>query len=292
MDISYYPGCTLKTRDRNFEDSAIASMAALGVNLIELPRWNCCGTVYSLAEDDLIHHVAAVRNLIRVREQGNDRVVTLCSFCYNTLKRANLVMKDSPDKRYAINSFMDEEPDYEGQVAVVHLLQVLRDDVGWDKISQEVKVPLKNLKVAPYYGCTLLRPQSAAIDNVEKPTILHDLLQALGCVVVDFPMATECCGSFQVVNNRQFATERANTILSSAVRQGAEAVAISCPLCEFNLRQGQSELKEQHSDLSGVPTLFFTQLMAIALGLSPSVCRFDLNSIATRHWLKLKGLLT
>jgi heterodisulfide reductase subunit B len=202
------------------------------------------------------------------------------------------VMKDSPEKRFAINTFMDEEPDYEGQVAVLHLLQVLRDEVGWKQIAQKVKNPLNNLKIAPYYGCTLLRPQSAAIDNIEKPTILQDLLRALGCTVPDFPMATECCGSFQVVNNRQFATERAYTILSSAVRQGAEAIAVSCPLCEYNLRQGQTVLKEQHSDFSGVPMIFFTQLMALALGLDPSVCRFELNSIETRTWLKSRGLIS
>jgi heterodisulfide reductase subunit B2 len=292
MNLSYYPGCTLKTRARNFEDSAIAAMVALGVNLVELPKWNCCGTVYSLAEDDLIHHVASVRNLIRVREQGDDKVVTLCSFCYNTLKRANQVMQDSPDKRFAINSFMDEEPDYEGQVSVLHLLQFLRDEIGWERIAKQVKKPLKDLKIAPYYGCTLLRPQSAAIDNIERPTILQDLLRSLGCTVADFPMSAECCGSFQVVNNRQFATERAFTILDSAVRQGAEAIAVSCPLCEFNLRQGQTALIVQHTDFSGVPVLFFTQLMALAFGLDPEVCRFDLNSAETRTWLKNRGLIS
>ena len=89
MQLSYYPGCTLKTRARNFEDSAIAAMAVLGVDLVELSRWNCCGTVFSLAEDDIVHHVAPVRNLIRAREQGSEYLVTLCSFCYNTLKRAD-----------------------------------------------------------------------------------------------------------------------------------------------------------------------------------------------------------
>lgn len=292
MVLSYFPGCTLKTRARNFEDSAIAVMAALGIDLVELPRWNCCGTVYSLAEDDLIHHVAAVRNLIRVREQGNNKVVTLCSFCYNTLYRANLVMKDSPEKRNAINSFMDEEPDYEGQVTVAHLLQVLRDDLGWDKVSQRVKTPLKDLKIAAYYGCTLLRPQSAAIDNVEKPVVLQNLIRSLGGTAVDFPFATECCGSFQVVNNRQSVTDRAYAILSSATRNGAAAIAVTCPLCEFNLRQGQAELKLKYSDFSGVPILFFTQLMALAFGLDPAVSRFELNSAETREWLQKKGLIS
>jgi len=138
MELSYFPGCTLKTRARNFEDSAIAAMSVLGVNLVELPRWNCCGTVYSLADDDLVHHIAPVRNLIRVQEQGSNRLVTLCAFCYNTLKRADILMKNNPESRDTLNRFMDEEIDYDGQVEVVHLLQVLRDDLGWEAIAGKV----------------------------------------------------------------------------------------------------------------------------------------------------------
>lgn len=292
MDLAYYPGCTLKTRAKNFETSALAVMLALGINLVELPRWNCCGTVYSLAEDDLIHHVAAVRNLIHVKDQGKNKVVTLCAFCYNTLKRANLVMKDSLDKRYAINNFMDEEPDYNGEVETVHLLQVLRDDVGWDKIAQQVKHSLRDLKIAGYYGCTLLRPQSVAIDSVERPTILRDLINALGSKAVEFPYATECCGAYQVVNNRDIITERISAILNSAVKSGAEAMIVSCPLCEYNLRQVNSSTKQPQSGVHLMPTLYFTQLMALAFGLDPAVCGFEENSPETRAWLKSKGLIS
>ena len=292
MDLSYYPGCTLKTRAKNFEDSAIAAMAALGVNLVELPRWNCCGTVYSLAEDDLVHHVAAVRTLIRVKEQGNSKLVTLCSFCYNTLQRANLLMRDNQEKRNTLNSFMDEEIDYEGEVEVAHLLPVLRDDLGWAAIARKVTRPLHDLKVVPYYGCTLLRPQEAAIDHVERPTVLQKLLQTLGATVVDFPFATECCGSFQSVSNPDFVAERAYTILSMALRQGAEAVVVSCPLCSFNLGQRQIELVQKYSDFQGIPILFFTQLMALSFGLDPEVCRFDLNPGEPRALLQSKGLIS
>jgi len=292
MDLAYYPGCTLKTRAKNFETSALAVMLALGINLVELPRWNCCGTVYSLAEDDLVHHIAAVRNLIRVKEQGKNKVVTLCAFCYNTLKRANLVMKDSPDKRYAINNFMDEEPDYNGEVETVHLLQVLRDDVGWDKIAQQVKHSLADLKIAGYYGCTLLRPQPVAIDSVERPTILRDLINALGSKAVEFPYATECCGAYQVVNNRDIITERISAILNSAVKSGAEAMIVSCPLCEYNLRQVKSSTKQPQSGVRLMPTLYFTQLMALAFGLDPAVCGFEENSPETRAWLKSKRLIS
>ena len=292
MDLSYDPGCTLKTKAKNFEDSAIASMAALGINLVELPRWNCCGTVYSLAEDSLVHHVAAVRTLARVKEQGSDRVVTLCSFCYNTLKRADLLMRNDEEKRNTLNSFMDEEIDYDGDVEVMHLLPVLRDEVGWRAIAERVKSPLQNLKVAPYYGCTLLRPQEAAIDRVERPTVLQELIETLGATAVDFPFATECCGSFQTVGSPDFIVERAHAILGLAERQGAEAIVVSCPLCNFNLGQKQVELKEKFSDFKGMPIIFFTQLLAVSLGLDPEVCRFDLNYGEAEGLLESKGLLS
>ena len=291
MELSYYPGCTLKTRAKNFEDSAIACMAALGINLKEIPRWNCCGAVYSLADDDLIHQLAPVRDLIRVKEQEQGKVVVLCSLCFNTLKRANLLMRNDAEKRKTLNTFMDEEVDYNGEVEVVHLLEVLRDDIGWKTISDKLKVPLKNLKLAPYYGCTLLRPQEVAIDQVERPTILHQLLQALGAEPIDFPLATKCCGSFQVVGNREVALECAWNILSSAIRCQAEALVLSCPLCDFNLAGKQEELKQKYREFKGIPTLYFTQLLALALGLDSKVCRFELNYQDPQPLLESKGLL-
>ena len=272
MDLSYYPGCTLKTRARNFEDSAIAAMAVLGVNLVELPRWNCCGTVYSLADDDLAHHVAPVRNLMRVREQGSSRVVTLCSFCYNTLKRADLLMENSPESRDALNSFMDDETPYDGQVEVVHLLQVLRDDLGWDAIAEKVKDPLKGLRVVPYYGCTLTRPRQAAIASVDKPTVLQRLLETLGATVIDFPLATECCGSFQIVSAPDSVAERARAIVGMAAKLGAQAIVVSCPLCNYNLERTKAGPAGTSSGSAVVRVVYFTQLLALALGVDAERC--------------------
>ena len=282
MELSYFPGCTLKTRARNFEDSAIAAMSVLGVNLVELPHWNCCGTVYSLADDDLVHHVAPVRNLIRVREQGSNRVVTLCSFCYNTLKRADILMKSNLESRDTLNRFMDEEIDYDGQVDVIHLLQVLRDDLGWEVIAGKVKRPMDGLKVVPYYGCTLTRPEGAAIDRVERPVVLQDMLKAIGTTVIDFPLATECCGAFEIVNNPDSVKERAHTILNMATGLGAEAIVVSCPLCSHNLGQAQND----------IPIIYFTQLLALALGVEAERCGFDMNFGNTEKVLCEKGLLS
>jgi heterodisulfide reductase subunit B len=291
MKLSYYPGCTLKTKAKDLESSAIASMAVLGVELEELPRWNCCGTVYSFAEDDLMHHVASVRNLVRVREQGENKVVTLCSFCYNTLKRVSLLMKRDPEKLDAINSFMDEELSYDGSVEVVHLLEVLRDDVGWDEVSKNVKVSLAGLQVAPYYGCTLHRPAEAGIEPLGNPTALPLLLETLGATPVLFPNADTCCGSYQIVSHPDVVLNRTRDIIESARMHGAEMLAVSCPLCESNLGLKQRELAAAN-DTPQMPVVFFTQLLALSLGLGPEAYRFDLNTIDPRPVLESKGLLS
>jgi heterodisulfide reductase subunit B len=292
MSLAYYPGCTLKTRARNLEESAVASMQALGFTLNEIPRWNCCGAVYSLADDDLIHQVAPVRNLIRVKKQGETGLVTLCAFCLNTLKRANLLMKQDMEKRDTLNDFIDEGVDYKGEVAVLHLLEVLRDEMGWEALSQKVKLPLRDLKVAPYYGCTLLRPREIAIDNVNNPTILHDFLKALGATPVDFPESTTCCGSYQIIGSPDSITEFVRPILNSALRQGAEALVLTCPLCDYNLARGQKELTKQQAGFTKMPLIYFTQLLALALGLGPQVCHFELNYGNPEALLKSKTLIS
>ena len=282
----------MKTKARNLEEPAIASLEVLGLKLEEIPRWNCCGAVYSLAEDDLIHQVAPVRNLIRVKEQGKNELATLCAFCFNTLKRANLLMKENAEKRNTLNSFMDEEIDYSGEVKVVHLLEVLRDEIGWGTLAQKVKLPLRELKVAPYYGCTLLRPREVAIDSVENPTILREFLKALGASPVDFPESTRCCGSYQIISDPGTISAYVWNILSSALSHGAEALVLSCPLCDYNLGQGQKELMKKHSEFKGMPLFYFTQLLALALGLDPQVCHFELNYGSPESLLREKDLLS
>ena len=282
----------MKTKARNLEEPAIASLEVLGFKLEEIPRWNCCGAVYSLAEDDLIHQVAPIRNLIRVKEQGKDKLATLCAFCLNTLKRANLLMRENGEKRNTLNSFMDEEIDYGGEVKVVHILEVLRDEIGWEALAQKVKLPLRELKVAPYYGCTLLRPREVAIDSVENPTILREFLKALGASPVDFPESTRCCGSYQIISNPDDISEYARAILNSALKHGAEALVLTCPLCDYNLGQGQKELMKKHSEFKGMPLFYFTQLLALALGLDPQVCHFELNYGSPELLLREKNLLS
>jgi len=198
VEIPYFPGCTLKTKAKYFESSAVNVAKSLNIELVELPRWNCCGTVTSLTSDDLIHHVAPIRDLIRVEEMNERgelneeyRLVVLCSMCFHVLKRSHLRVMNNPGELEKINAFMYLERDYRGQVKVVHFLELLRD-IGFPNIQKKVKRPLTGLKVAPYYGCLLLRPKEVGIDDPEDPSIQTLLIEALGARVIDNPFKTRC----------------------------------------------------------------------------------------------------
>ena len=292
MKISYYPGCTLKNNAKNFEDSALCSLKNLEVEVEELERWNCCGTVFSLATDDLIHHLAPIRNLIRVKEANTNKVMTLCAMCFNTLKRANERVRSDPESLDKINEFMyREEVEYQGDVKVLHLLEMLRDEIKFENITKKVVKPLKSLKIANYYGCLLVRPKEIGLDDVENPTVLENLMTALGADAIDFPYKTECCASYQTVDKPEIVADRTYQILTSAQSQGAELVSLSCPLCAFNLDHRQKETVQKYPEFKNMPILYFTQLMALALGCPEKDLRLDLHYIDPKPILREKGLL-
>ncbi|MEW5901434.1 MAG: CoB--CoM heterodisulfide reductase iron-sulfur subunit B family protein [Acidobacteriota bacterium] len=292
MKVSYYPGCTLKSNAKNFEDSTLCALRGLEVDVQELSRWNCCGTVYSLATDDLMRHLASIRNLIRVKEAGSDSVLTLCAMCYNTLKRVNEKVKADPESRQKIHKFMNEEKiAYEGDVRVRHLLELLREEIKFEAIAKKVVKPLQKLRVASYYGCLLVRPKEVGLDDTENPTILEDLMAVLGAQAVDFPYKTECCGAYQTVDKPHAVVERTHSILSSARSRGAEVITVSCPLCAFNLDHRQKETAKKYSDFKKIPILYFTQLLAIALGCEEKDLRLDLHYVDPKPLLQQKRLI-
>jgi heterodisulfide reductase subunit B len=262
MKIAYYPGCTLKTDAKKFEDATIKLFKKFGIEMVELKKWYCCGTVYSLTKDNLMYRLAAIRNLIKAKEEGYDRLTTLCSVCYNTLKQANEMARNDKEAMDKINSFMNEEIDYDGSVEVIHPLEILNSME--DKIREKVKKPL-NKKYASYYGCLLLRPKSIAIDEFENPKIMERMIEACGGKAVNFPLKNECCGSYTVVNDKQAVVERCYRIISNARRNGADAIITSCPLCHFNLNEIQEEVKKNYTTFSGLPVLYFSEIMLEAL---------------------------
>lgn len=295
--LIYYPGCTLKNAARNFDVSTVSSMARLDVEVEELDRWNCCGTVHALGSENIMNRVAPVTNLIRVQETAAktegmaNEFMTTCAMCYNTLKRANIDVKARPDKLGVINDFLyQEQTKYRGETDVLHLLEFLRDRIGFDRLAEKVKKPLKGLRVACYYGCLLVRPKEVAFDDVENPMIMENLIEALGATPVNFPLKTECCGAYHAVGKPEIIADRTDKILGSANDENIDLVVVSCPMCAYNLDFRQDDAKVLNPDLKSTPVLYFTQLMALALDCGEESLRFDLHHIDPQPALAARGL--
>lgn len=272
MAIPYFPGCTLATKAVSFDRSGRAVAAALDMPLAELPDWQCCGATFPLATDNTMALIAPTRILIQAEQQG-DRLATLCAICYNVLKRTGVALRRHPEQLERINWFVGSNGSeagraYHGGVKVVHLLEMLRDDLGWPALAERVARngdnPLKGLKIAPYYGCLLLRPAAEmGLDDPDAPVILADFLTALGAEPIEFPFQSECCGSYLAVSKPDVPQALSAAIIEQAARAGAQALVTACPLCQYNLdKRGQSLRSE-----SRLPVLYFTQLLAVALGL-------------------------
>lgn len=283
--IAYYPGCSLKTSGQWFERSARAAATALDIELQELERWNCCGTVFSSASDDRVHHLASLRNLVRVQETGHDEVVTLCAMCFGTLSQVNRLVAEDPAEREAMNGFMDREENYRGGVRVHHFLTLLRERVGQDGLRSRLRRPLHGLRVAPYYGCTLLRPPEIGIDDPDEPRLMEDLIEALGAEVVSDPLRVECCGAYLAVSRPEAVAVRSRAIVESAAARGAEVVAVTCPLCFHNLDTGAAPAGSSRPLI-----LYFTQLLALALDCEPETYLDPRTCNEVRQLLAAKGL--
>ncbi len=283
MKVPYFPGCTLSTKAKGLDRSARASAEALGLELQEIPDWNCCGAAFPLTNDDL-RLSGAVRNLVQTAETGSGTLLALCSTCYNITKRANRVMREDRERRERINFFIEAE--YDGQVKVVHLLDLLRDELGFEALRERVVRPLEGLKLAAYYGCLLLRPaEEIALDDPENPCLFEEFLAALGAEPVVYPHRGECCGSYLAVGAADVAIEASYRILEAARLAGADALVTSCPLCHYNLDRPQKSMATRYGGFRPIPIFYITQILGIALGLDASEFGFE------RHYVDPRPLL-
>ena len=259
MRMNYYPGCTLKTKARQLDMAAQNAARALGVEPAELPEWQCCGAVYPLARDEIATKLSAVRTLASARDLGGN-LVTLCSACHHVMKRVNNDMANDELIRQRANNYSQFTTPYAGETKVMHYFEMLRDQIGFDEIKKRVVKSLEGKKVAPYYGCLLLRPSSEMqFDNPENPSIMENFIAALGGQPVPFVRRNQCCGAYVTLGNKDEAQGRVESVLSSAAKAGAEVVITACPLCMYNLRENAIDTK--------LPVVYFTEMLAEALGV-------------------------
>lgn len=263
--IPYYPGCTLNTVASDFDQSARRSGELLGFELKELSKWNCCGASFPLTPDNVMGLTGPANVLINAEKEGG-QVATLCSFCYNTLKRTNHAINNNKETKEVLNDFL--ETDYQGEVKVLHLLEVLRDLVGFDELKKKVVRPLKEVRIAAYYGCMLLRPKKeVSIDSDhESPQIFESFLKAIGAKPVDYAHKGECCGSHLAMSEEDIVVRLSGQVIDSARDGGAEMITTSCPLCYYNLERAQEACQKVDPSYPVLPVIYFTQILGLALG--------------------------
>lgn len=268
MDIAYFPGCSLHAMASEYDRSAHLVCERLGINLIEVEDWNCCGAT---AVHSLDHELALrlnARNLSIVNRMGRDAVTTSCAGCFNRLKTAAHELAQSGNLARSTEEQLDT--DFSSLPGVTHLLQLLMEARGPRGLAQPVVKPLKGLRVAAYYGCLLTRPRHVVqFDDPEQPSSMDGLLRALGAETVTWSHKAECCGGSFAASEPGIVIDLGGQVLEAACRAGAEAVAVACPMCQVNLDSRQDEIRKERVDVHRLPVIYFTQLMGLAYGYSP-----------------------
>jgi len=265
--VGYYPGCSLHTSAREYDLSCRAVLKAVGVDYAEIPDWNCCGASSAHCTGHALSYALPLRNLIIAQEVGEDLIVP-CAACYSILRStAGYLGKRTEDARELQTKVEDVlgKP-YRAKVQVTHPLDLLTRPELLATLKERVNTPLKGLKLAPYYGCFLVRPEVAAFDDQEQPQKMDVLLRGLGAEVVRWSYKTECCGGGVGITQGAVAASLVERLVKEAKKAGANAVVTACPLCQANLEGRQTQ---------GVPVFYFTELVGLALGLTES-----------KYWLK------
>ncbi len=272
MKYLFYPGCSMQRSAKPYIDSLLAIEEKLGVELIEVEDWNCCGATEYSAVNRTASHALVGRNLAIAEKMsnGSNTLMAACSACYLNLSKTDHYMLEDPIFNARINDALSAggltyNP---GSVDVRHALDVFYNDIGLDTIKKQVVNPLKGLRVAAYYGCMVVRPDvNDKFGNPEYPTILEELMEVLGAEVIDFPMKTQCCSGHMTQISGQTAYELIRRLVYGATRYDADLLVTLCPMCQLNVDAYQSETNRYFNTNYEVPILYFTQVIGLAFGI-------------------------
>jgi heterodisulfide reductase subunit B len=278
----YYPGCSMEGSGRSYRESLAAICEPLGIALDEIDDWNCCGATEYVSLSTTPAYAMIARNLALAAGQEqipgaaerSSTLVAACSACYLNLAKADRFMGDQPALGARVNEALGAGGLHytAGTVRVRHLLEVILSDVGLEAVRAAVKQPLTGLRVAPYLGCMVPRPDLGGVyADHEQPKDLDRLLAALGAEVVDYPLRTECCGGHMTQIAPRVGLELIRRLVAEAEHRKAALMATVCPMCQINIDAYQGEVNAMFGTHYAMPIVFFTQLMGVAFGLESQV---------------------
>lgn len=290
VSFSYYPGCSQLSSAREYGDSAVAVAEALGIQLEPLPDWSCCGASSAHMTSRLLSLALPARNLARARERGGDLVV-VCAACYHNLKSTQRELLKDEDTASRVERIIGSDPRFRGRI--VHLLDLLFEEVGLEGLGEKVVNPLRGLKAVSYYGCLMVRPtEMMEGDNPDHPTRMDRLLVTLGAEVRPWSYKTDCCGGSLSLTRTDLVVGLVNRLFEAAEEAGADSLVTACPMCLANLEMRQREGKLSFGHEHDLPVFFFTELIGLAMGMEEAEAWFSKHLMDPRPLLWRNGVRT
>lgn len=278
MKYAYYPGCSLEKTQKGYDQSVREVFKNLGVELVEIEDWNCCGATIYMSVKETVSLAVSARNLAIAERMGLE-VIAPCSSCFTVLAKTNRILNEIPEMHKNVNEALAESGlSYSGKTRVRHPLDVLMNDIGIESILRNSKKSLNGLKVAPYYGCQIVRPEKG-FDDRENPVLMDKMFSKCGAEVVYYPMKVRCCGGMLMTTFEETALKLNKELLECAQKHQADVIVTTCPLCHMNLEGYQDKINERYKTNYNVPILYFTQLLGIVLGLSEKKLGIDSSFI-------------
>ncbi len=273
MKLAYYPGCSAVGTSADYEMSTRCICQDLGLELVDLEDWNCCGSTPAHAVSTELSAALCARNLDIAAVAGAEKLLTGCPSCLSNLRHAHHRLEDEVF-RDNVNELLDN-PLAKSLPEATSVMQSLVENVGLDGIKSKVRKQLKGLRLAPYYGCLMSRPaEIMQFGNAENPQMMEDILKACGATVIDFPLKTNCCGASFGIPERQMTAKLSGKILQVADNMQADAIVVACPLCQMNLDLRQDQAGKAMSTHFNIPVLYFTQVLGLAFGRDPKELGF------------------
>jgi heterodisulfide reductase subunit B len=268
-------------------ESSLAVAAALGIELVEIKGWTCCGASAAHQTDRALAASLAAANLVLAKEMGLDMVVN-CAACYNRSKTANYEVSHSAAIRESVGRLLGQP--YDGSVPVRHFVEVLLKDIGVERLHNSFKQSLNGLKVACYYGCYLVRPPEVTqFDDPENPTILESLVEAMVGESLDWPGKVDCCGGGLNLTRTEITVQRSRAIIDMAQAAGAACITVACPMCQTSLDLRQKDIAKAAGKSYNMPVVYITQLLGLCLGISPKELGFNRLMVAPTVVTKAAG---
>lgn len=281
MKFSYFPGCTDHSSSLEYGLSTHEVFKTLGVELVEIEDWNCCGAAATHSLNRLLSLCLPARNISKAQSAQAGPLVVPCAGCFSSLKRAEDVLKKDGGERKEIEEIVGFT--YKPSLEILALMDVVLNRIGLEKVQEKVKKRLNGLRAACYYGCALVRhPKITQLDDPENPQYLDRLVTALGARPVEWSYKVDCCGADLAMTYGKVVNALVGKIVSMAKEARAQCIVTSCGLCQMNLEMRQDQ---------GLPIFYFTELMGVAFDVVKKENWWKKHLISPKPLLESMGLV-